>query len=116
MMLAGPPAAAITYVKESSGLDPSEYGGGGSHSSAPLFDDSPLVSVGSAAFVSVSVLDVTDPVSSRGVVGENAGGGCDGSAMQAFNRSGGEAGRKYREEKGGGAAEREVEEDGESNW
>jgi hypothetical protein len=38
MMLAAPPAAAITYVNDSSGLDPSVYGGGGSPSSTPLLD------------------------------------------------------------------------------
>jgi hypothetical protein len=41
IMLAAPPAA-ITYVKESSGLDPSVYGGGGSPSSALLLGHSPL--------------------------------------------------------------------------
>ena|SRR5271168_843598 len=56
MMLAAPPAAAITYVNDSSGLDPSVYGGGGSPSSTPLLDDSPLVS-GSAAFVSAAAFD-----------------------------------------------------------
>jgi hypothetical protein len=57
MMLAAPPAAAITYVNDSSGLDPSVYGGGGSPSSTPLLDDSPLVSGGSAAFVSAAAFD-----------------------------------------------------------
>jgi len=57
MMLAAPPAAAITYVNDSRGLEPSVYGGGGSPSSTPLLDDSPLVSGGSAALVSAAVLD-----------------------------------------------------------
>lgn len=52
-MLEGPPAAAITYVNASIGLDPSVYGGGGSPSSKLLREDSPLVSLGSAALVSV---------------------------------------------------------------
>jgi hypothetical protein len=57
MMLAAPPAAAITYVNDSSGLGPSVYGGGGSPSSTPLLEDSPLVSGGSAAFVSAAAFD-----------------------------------------------------------
>ena len=52
-MLAAPPAAAMTYANESSGLDPSVYGGGGSPSST-LFEDSPLVSGGSAALLSLA--------------------------------------------------------------
>jgi len=51
-MLVGPPAAAITYVNASMGLDPSVYGGGGSPSSKLLFEDSPLVSRGGTALVS----------------------------------------------------------------
>lgn len=53
MILAAPPAAAIRYVKESSGLEPSEYAGGGSESSSFL-EDSPLVSWGRAALVSAT--------------------------------------------------------------
>ena len=49
MMLAAPPAAAITYVKPSSGLEPSVYGGGGSPSSRLLMEDSALLSCGNAA-------------------------------------------------------------------
>ncbi len=53
MMLEAPPAAAMRYVKDWRGLDPSEYAGGGSDSSSlVLRDDSPLVSWGSARFVS----------------------------------------------------------------
>jgi hypothetical protein len=40
-------------VKDSSGLEPSEYAGGGSLSSSFL-DDSPFVSCGSAALVSAT--------------------------------------------------------------
>jgi hypothetical protein len=54
MMLAAPPAAAMMYAKESKGLDPSVYAGGGSESSFFL-DDSPVVSCGNAAFVAVTV-------------------------------------------------------------
>lgn len=54
-MLAGPPAEAMMYVKQSMGLEPSVYGGGGSPSSTPLPEDSPLVSLVSAqAFDSAS--------------------------------------------------------------
>ena len=53
IILAAPPAAAIRYVKDSSGLKPSEYAGGGSLSSSFL-EDSPFVSCGSAAFVSAT--------------------------------------------------------------
>lgn len=56
-MLAAPPAAAITYVNDSSGLGPSVYGGGGSPSSTPLPDDSPLASGRSAALASAAALD-----------------------------------------------------------
>lgn len=56
MILEGPPAAAITYVNVSIGLEPSVYGGGGSPSSRFLFDDSPFVSLGKAAFVSATRL------------------------------------------------------------
>jgi hypothetical protein len=53
-MLAGPPADAITYVKESSGLKPSLYGGGGSPSSISLLLEPSLVSRGRAALVSAT--------------------------------------------------------------
>lgn len=43
IILDGPPAAAITYVNDSMGLDPSVYGGGGSPSSADFApEDSPF--------------------------------------------------------------------------
>lgn len=54
-MLAAPPAAAMTYVKPSSGLEPSVYGGGGSPSSRSLLPAGPsFVSRGSAALVSAT--------------------------------------------------------------
>ena len=80
MILAAPPAAAITYVNESSGLDPSVYGGGASSSSAPLLD-SPLLSAGSAALVSASTLDKP----AAGDTGVKAGGG--GSVTDASRQS-----------------------------
>jgi hypothetical protein len=53
-MLAAPPAAAMTYVNPSSGLEPSVYGGGGSPSSRSLLPCPSLVSRGSAALVSAT--------------------------------------------------------------
>lgn len=53
MMLAGPPAVAMTYVKDGNGLEPSLYGGGGSPSSKSLPEAS-LVSRGNAALVSAT--------------------------------------------------------------
>lgn len=44
MILAGPPADAMTYVNDSSGLDPSLYGGGGSPSSISLLLEASLLS------------------------------------------------------------------------
>lgn len=83
-MLAAPPAAAITYVNESSGLEPSVYGGGGSESSAFLLD-SPLLSAGSAALVSASTLAVPATAASAGGTGLKAGGGSlTGSVMDAL--------------------------------
>ena len=88
MILAGPPVAAITYVNESRGLDPSVYGGGGSDSSALLLEDSAFVSRGRAALVSASTLEVAGAVSGGGVgAGEKAGGGPE-SGSRTFRRSG----------------------------
>jgi hypothetical protein len=42
----------MTYVNDSSGLEPSVYGGGGSPSSTLFPDDSPLLSLERAALVS----------------------------------------------------------------
>ena len=72
MILAAPPAAAMTYVNESRGLDPSVYGGGGSASSALLLL-SPLVSAGSAALVSASAL--------LGLVTAGSGSSWEGAGM-----------------------------------
>lgn len=94
-MLAGPPAAAMTYVKELMGLEPSVYGGGGSDSSPPLFEDSPLVSAGSAAFASCSTLVGAGLTSCSGGAGEKAGGGVEsGSVTRALRRSGEAVGGK----------------------
>ena len=77
MILAAPPAAAMTYVNDSRGLDPSVYGGGGS-SSDPLPDGSPLFSPGNAAFVSATTEGAAGAIaevgrSSNGGAGANAG-------------------------------------------
>ena len=72
MILAAPPATAMTYVKPSRGLDPSVYGGGGSPSSVVLLDGSPLMSRGKAALSSASTALV--PVGlSNGEAGANDG-------------------------------------------
>lgn len=61
MMLAAPPAAAMTYGNPSSGLEPSVYGGGGSPLSSLLEEASlSLVSLGSAALVSATTLEIDD--------------------------------------------------------
>lgn len=74
-MLAATPAAAITYVNDSMGLDPSVYGGGGSPSSGAFPDDSPFLSFEKAAFVSATTVDVDDGSggSSEGGVGAKEG-------------------------------------------
>lgn len=74
MMLAGPPAVAITYVKELSGLEPSLYGGGGSPSSMSLLLEPSLVSRGSAALVSATAAAAADDEDSvNGGAGAKAG-------------------------------------------
>lgn len=95
MILAAAPAAAITYVNESSGLEPSVYGGGASSSSA-LLEDSPLLSAGSAALVS-AFATLAWPVTTApaGFAWQNAGGGSlSGSVTAALNLSGECAGGK----------------------
>lgn len=92
MILAAPPVAAITYVNESSGLEPSVYGGGGSPSSVALFEASPLLSDGRAALVSASTL-VGPRFASTGGPGQKAGGG-SGSAKIALKWSVGFDGEK----------------------
>lgn len=76
MMLAAPPAAAMTYVKPSMGLDPSVYGGGGSPSSRSPLDGPSLVSLGSAAFVSATTFGNDEEEASlwKGGAGAKAGG------------------------------------------
>lgn len=54
IMLEGPPAAAMTYVKASMGLVPSVYGGGGSPSSRFRVEDSALESLGSVGWVAAT--------------------------------------------------------------
>ena len=101
-MLAAPPAAAMTYVKESSGLEPSVYGGGGSPSSAALLDGSPLVSDGSAALVSFSTVVAELYVAATGGPGQNAGGG-SGSASMARKLSDEFEPSEKRDENDGGS-------------
>lgn len=74
-MLAAPPAAAMTYVKPSRGLEPSVYGGGGSPSSKSLLDCPLLLSRGSAALVSATTVDAAADglVSSKGGAGRDSG-------------------------------------------
>ena len=73
-MLAGPPAVAMTYVNESSGLDPSLYGGGGSPSSISLLLEPSFVSRGRAALVSATAAAAAeDDDSVKGGAGAKAG-------------------------------------------
>ena len=78
MMLAAPPAAAMTYVNDSMGLDPSVYGGGGSPSSDPFPDDSPFFSRESSALVSTTTEDVAGEV----CVGYSSKGGAGAVAVR----------------------------------
>ena len=81
IILAAPPAAAIIYVKDCNGLDPSLYGGGGSLSSDFLPALSSLLSRGRLAFVSATTLEVTDDedgCASGGDADVKAGGGSEG--------------------------------------
>lgn len=57
MILEAPPAAAMTYVKESIGLDPSVYGGGGSPSSGVFPEDFPSWSRERDSLVSAKIDD-----------------------------------------------------------
>lgn len=106
-MLAAPPAAAMTYVKESSGLEPSVYGGGGSPSSAALLDGSPLLSGGSAALVSFSTVVAGLCVVATGGPMQNAGGG-SGSANMARKLSEEFGPTEKRDENDGGAEGRNI--------
>lgn len=103
-------------MKESKGLDPSVYGGGGSPSSALLPEASPFVSGGSAALVSASaVLGTTNWVS---LEGSNGGAGAKAvsvaesvaviEGLKWWTVSGRE---KYKDENGGGRGDGGVEED-----
>ena len=118
-MLAAPPAAAMTYVKPSRGLDPSVYGGGGSPSSKSLLDCPSLVSRGSAALVSATTVDGVarcDSVSSNGNGGAGPAVAVRESVAQAVVRgygSSGDGSGKYCagkpcEEKGGGLSAAEA--------
>ncbi len=98
-------------MKESSGLDPSVYGGGGSPSSTPLLDDSPLQSRGRAAFVSASTFLLEAEVAPiRGAEGKAGGGEESGSVTVTSMQSALFVEGKYREEKAGGGGELGVDE------
>lgn len=111
MMLAGPSALAMTYVKPSMGLDPSVYGGGGSPSSYSLLEEPSLVSLGSAAFVSATtVAAAEDEEPRRGSSDEKAGScsvGLAGLAALWASPVVGSEGKKS-DEKGGGYGESAV--------
>lgn len=90
-MLAAPPAAAITYVNDSIGLDPSVYGGGGSASS-DFPDDSPGLSFPAqrTALVSETTDDAGKPSGSSSNGGAGAVAEIDadgGSAVTASKQS-----------------------------
>lgn len=97
MILAGPPADAITYVNDSSGLDPSLYGGGGSPSSSSLLLEPSLVSRGRAALVSATAAAAAeDEDSVNGGAGANAGGDsvCEGVSQALLWSSAASSGGK----------------------
>lgn len=121
-MLAAPPAAAMTYVKPSSGLEPSVYGGGGSPSSRSLLDCPSLVSRGSAALVSATTVDDGAACCSSVSWNGNGGAGPAGAVavrdavaqavVRGYGSSGEGAGKywagKPSEEKGGGLSAAEA--------
>lgn len=112
MILEAPPAAAITYVNDSMGLDPSVYGGGGSPSSADFPGDSGFWSREKEALVSA-----TKDEEGLGSRGSSSGGRTEvgaeadsGGEKVTFPRLNAVAGAKTREEKGGGRDEEKLEE------
>jgi len=105
MMLAGPPAVAITYVNPSMGLEPSVYGGGGSPSSKSLPEEPSLVSRGSAAFVSATATAAADEDGPRSGSSEENAGSCSvgpGGVAALFASAGEGSDGKKSDEKGGG--------------
>lgn len=107
IILAGPPADAMTYVNDSSGLDPSLYGGGGSPSSISLLLEPSLVSRGRAALVSATAdaaAEDEDEDSVNGGAATNAGGASvwGVSSLALLRSSVASSAGKKREEKGGG--------------
>mgnify|MGYP007098512517 CR=1 FL=1 len=114
MMLDAPPAAAITYVNDSMGLDPSVYGGGGSPSSTDFPDDSGFWSWEKEALVSATKDEegLGSRDSSSGGRGTETGAEADsGGETVAFPRLNSVAGAKTRDEKGGGCDEEKLEEE-----
>lgn len=113
MILEAPPAAAMTYVKESIGLDPSVYGGGGSPSSGDFPEDFPSWSRERDALVSATI---DDDGSGWGYSSSRGGGGPstgrDGEPdSETLGRLGSVAEGKKREEKGGGRENVELDEE-----
>lgn len=111
-MLEAPPAAAITYVNDSSGLYPSVYGGGGSPSSVLFPSPSPL---GSEKEALVSATTEDEGAERRGS-SRDGGGAKAGAEVAPGSETLGwaqsiEGEAKKREEKGGGPTERELEAD-----
>ena len=79
-MLAAPPAAAMTYVNPSNGLDPSVYGGGGSPSSRSLLLPSlSFGSLGSAALVSATTELAAADAAAEDTTSSNGGAGPQGA-------------------------------------
>lgn len=91
-MLAAPPAAAITYVKDCNGLGPSLYGGGGSLSSDFFPALSSFLSCERLAFVSATTVEVKvdeDDCAGGGVTDVKAGGGSeDGPSVSTVGLGG----------------------------
>ena len=92
IMLAAPLAAAITYVKDSNGLEPSLYGGGGSLSSDFFPALSSFLSRERLAFVSATTVEALadeDGGGSGGDTDVKAGGGSeDGPSVSTVGLGG----------------------------
>lgn len=95
-------------MNESSGLDPSVYGGGGSPSSSPLLEDSPLLVEDSFALSAAALHSASSSASASSKEGAGAVARRHSdidSVTAAFIRCSSESGGKYSDEKGGGFGE-----------
>lgn len=113
IILEGPPAAAITYVNDSIGLDPSVYGGGGSPSSEGFPEGSPFCSGEKDDLASATMSDCGDDSegSSRGGGGAKAGIGADSdSVIVSLGRLASTEEVKKSDEKVGGFEDEEQDE------